>query len=190
MIKNFSIVNERNITFLIIIVICILFFHLAKKYFKYENYDNVPGCYNSIRDDINEDINLNDYIIKTSIVTPVCPSFPIESYSNSYEDTNEDPNTNEGPNTNEDPNQENDSGYNMYSNNEEKNIDSIYGSNIQLSPNVKKNEPMIQYNQCPPCPACERCPEPIVDCKKVINYSNVGKEQIPVPMLADFSNFV
>ena len=27
----------------------------------------------------------------------------------------------------------------------------------------------------PPCPACERCPEPIVDCKKVIKYKqNTG----------------
>jgi hypothetical protein len=28
----------------------------------------------------------------------------------------------------------------------------------------------------PPCPACERCPEPIVDCKKVVKYRN-GKNE-------------
>ena len=29
--------------------------------------------------------------------------------------------------------------------------------------------------QCPPCPACERCPEPAFTCEKVINYKIVLK---------------
>jgi hypothetical protein len=29
-------------------------------------------------------------------------------------------------------------------------------------------------SKAPPCPACERCPEPIVDCKKVVKYKKDG----------------
>lgn len=44
--------------------------------------------------------------------------------------------------------------------------------------------------ECPPCPACERCPEPAFTCEKVINYRspNVG-EYLPLPVLNDFSTF-
>lgn len=43
---------------------------------------------------------------------------------------------------------------------------------------------------CPPCPSCERCPEPIVECKRVINYRNPNAmSNIPVPVIDDFSNF-
>lgn len=43
---------------------------------------------------------------------------------------------------------------------------------------------------CPPCPACERCPEPSFDCKKVPNYrsTSVGN-YLPIPILNDFSSF-
>jgi hypothetical protein len=43
---------------------------------------------------------------------------------------------------------------------------------------------------CPPCPACERCPEPSFDCKKVPNYrsTSVG-DYLPIPVLNDFSKF-
>jgi len=43
---------------------------------------------------------------------------------------------------------------------------------------------------CPPCPACERCPEPSFDCKKVPNYrsTSVG-DYLPIPILNDFSRF-
>ena len=42
----------------------------------------------------------------------------------------------------------------------------------------------------PPCPACERCPEPSFDCKKVPNYrsTSVG-DYLPMPILNDFSRF-
>ena len=45
---------------------------------------------------------------------------------------------------------------------------------------------------CPepqPCPPCGRCPEPSFDCKKVPNYSSTNSEFLPVPVLADFSQF-
>ena len=43
--------------------------------------------------------------------------------------------------------------------------------------------------QCPPCPACARCPEPSFECKKVPNYSSIDEESLPMPVLADFSQF-
>jgi len=41
-----------------------------------------------------------------------------------------------------------------------------------------------------PCPACERCPEPAFDCKKVPNYRSSAVDQyLPMPVLNDFSSF-
>jgi len=41
-----------------------------------------------------------------------------------------------------------------------------------------------------PCPACERCPEPAFECKKVPNYrSPYMKNYMPLPVLNDFSKF-
>ena len=42
---------------------------------------------------------------------------------------------------------------------------------------------------CPPCPACARCPEPSFECKKVPNYSAIGNDYLPSPILNDFSSF-
>ena len=42
----------------------------------------------------------------------------------------------------------------------------------------------------PPCPPCERCPEPAFDCKRVPNYNSVTSSQyLPRPVLTDFSQF-
>ena len=43
-------------------------------------------------------------------------------------------------------------------------------------------------SKCPPCPACERCPEPSFECKKVPSYSGINS-YLPVPVLSDFSTF-
>lgn len=43
--------------------------------------------------------------------------------------------------------------------------------------------------KCPPCPACDRCPEPSVECKRVVNYSASGSGNTPVPYINDFSKF-
>ena len=44
--------------------------------------------------------------------------------------------------------------------------------------------------ECPPCPACARCPEPSFDCKKVPNYE-LGPQNtfLPRPVLNNFSTF-
>ena len=44
-------------------------------------------------------------------------------------------------------------------------------------------------SQCPPCPACERCPEPAFTCEKVINYKSPSSKQYLMPVLNDFSSF-
>ena len=41
-----------------------------------------------------------------------------------------------------------------------------------------------------PCPACERCPEPAFECKKVPNYRSQSMQNyMPLPILNDFSKF-
>ena len=48
----------------------------------------------------------------------------------------------------------------------------------------------IKPTPVPPCPPCERCPEPAFDCKRVPNYnSSASSQYIPQPVLADFSQF-
>ena len=42
---------------------------------------------------------------------------------------------------------------------------------------------------CPPCPPCARCPESPFDCVKVPNYSAIDEEQLPRPILNNFSQF-
>lgn len=41
----------------------------------------------------------------------------------------------------------------------------------------------------PPCPPCGRCPEPSFECKKVPNYNAVNSDNMPIPVLNDFSSF-
>jgi hypothetical protein len=46
-----------------------------------------------------------------------------------------------------------------------------------------------RQEKCPPCPACARCPEPSFECKKVPNYNAIGNDQLPIPVLNNFSSF-
>jgi hypothetical protein len=77
------------------------------------------------------------------------------------------------------------------------NSNTIMNNNGLLSSPEKKTEPEPakaedkkstpeDLSKCPPCPACERCPEPTVDCKRVVKYKN---QSYPVPLIADFSDF-
>jgi hypothetical protein len=43
--------------------------------------------------------------------------------------------------------------------------------------------------KCPPCPACARCPKPAFECKKVPIYSSSDDNNIPRPVMANFSQF-
>ena len=46
-----------------------------------------------------------------------------------------------------------------------------------------------RQEKCPPCPACARCPEPAFECKKIPNYNAINNDQLPLPVLNDFSSF-
>lgn len=60
-------------------------------------------------------------------------------------------------------------------------------SGLQQSSSNRASEP---DGSCPPCPACERCPEPAFSCEKVINYRSPSAGQyLPMPVLGDFSTF-
>jgi hypothetical protein len=71
-------------------------------------------------------------------------------------------------------------------------------SNV-LAAAKKSNDPALQnaintfqdnydVGKCPPCPACERCPEPAFECKKVPSYSGTNS-YLPMPVISDFSTF-
>lgn len=76
----------------------------------------------------------------------------------------------------------------LFGNQQETNIDE---QKSELEELKKKLEEMKKYEgNCPPCPACERCPEPSFDCKKVPNYRSTSVGQyLPIPVLNDFSRF-
>jgi hypothetical protein len=70
--------------------------------------------------------------------------------------------------------------------------DSQYGSVLNdIKGSISQiNQQQPKPEQCPPCPACERCPEPSFECKKVPNYRSPSVNQyLPMPILNDFSNF-
>lgn len=55
---------------------------------------------------------------------------------------------------------------------------------------TNQQKPKTNSDSCPPCPACERCPEPAFECKKVPNYRSPSIGQyMPMPILTDFSKF-
>lgn len=181
--------------------------------------DNAPPCYSSIQDDewaiYSEDEDKNNYILKTKIVPPkgtACPteiSSPASNYldnitsssnsnnitsssnnitSSSNSDTSTTTNTNISTNM---PTSSNitENGSNTSSNTSTFNTmpNTLYNTNTNTNSSESKNE---KSGSCPPCPACERCPEPAFDCKKVPNYRSPSIGQyLPMPILNDFSTF-
>jgi len=55
--------------------------------------------------------------------------------------------------------------------------------------NILESIDKIQDAKCPPCPRPQRCAEPSFECKKVPNYNAIGNDQLPIPVLNDFSTF-
>jgi hypothetical protein len=43
--------------------------------------------------------------------------------------------------------------------------------------------------ECPACPPCGRCPQPAFTCRKVPDYGAIGSENLPQPVLNNFSSF-
>ena len=57
-----------------------------------------------------------------------------------------------------------------------------------ICPSIQNLEE-IQAAKCPPCKPCGRCPEPSFECKKVPNYNSIGNNELPIPVLNNFSTF-
>ena len=161
---------------------------------------SAPGCYATVQQDdylsYSDYFNSDDYILKTKIVTPVCPNNPYDNMGSILNDVSFNfqlnwPNTDlSGSSTNPAPSNQTDGS----------NDASIKVPDMPALPDPSistpqkpvdpkpacKEEIASSPDVCPPCPACERCPEPVVDCKKVIHYKD---QQYPVPVISDFSHF-
>ena len=55
--------------------------------------------------------------------------------------------------------------------------------------NSSNNSSNKEKEMFPPCPACARCPEPSFECKKVPNYKSMDSQNLPFPILNDFTSF-
>ncbi len=74
----------------------------------------------------------------------------------------------------------NSSGYNFFGS----------GNATQTGGSAVSTPAQVGKESCPPCPACERCPEPAFECKKVPNYRSPSMDNyMPLPVLNDFSRF-
>ena len=68
----------------------------------------------------------------------------------------------------------------------------LAGSNTLMTatPSPVSTPAPANNQDTPPCPACERCPEPAFECKKVPNYRSPSMQNyMPLPILNDFSKF-
>jgi hypothetical protein len=179
---------------------------------------NVPGCYNTVRDHYNgfiSDFMTSDYILKTQMVTPVCPNNPVGEVGSEYgkderivtpEDDKSPIKSYTAAKTDYDPK--------LVKPDETKKSTPFLDMSMFASSGTApaqeeskpKTEPSNTYllnasapkapeppdasrGSCPPCPSCQRCPEPVVECKRVVNYNAAGVSNLPVPMIADFSKF-
>ena len=182
---------------------------------------NVPGCYNTVRDHYNgfiSDFMTSDYILKTQMVTPVCPNNPVGEVGSEYgkderivtpKDDKTPTKSYAAAKTDYDPKlvkpDETKNSFldmSMFGNTgtapapQEESKPKTDPSNTYLLnppnlPNAPKapEPPDASRGSCPPCPSCQRCPEPVVECKRVVNYNAAGVSNLPVPMIADFSKF-
>lgn len=211
----------------------------------------VPACYQTVQSDYNDftsDFLRDDnYILKTQIVTPVCPSNPYTPFGSDISENSEDSsgnlsfsdfssflNSKYTKDTSNNLINGSDGSFNIYNNitnttyktenispGEQPKVDPSAISNWMLSnphtnnlnnstgvtnnsyksetpeaasniPNNTSQPSTIDESKstCPPCPACQRCPDPVVECKRVINYKNPNAaSKVPVPIIDDFSNF-
>ena len=213
------------------------------------NSTSAPACYATVREDYNgfADVMKEDYILKTQIVTPVCPNSPYTDWNDDalpndegykYDKEDKDKKDREKGDREKKDREKNDFGplnfgFNLDLSKNQTNQSNQPNKN-EPAPNsppsnqaaykenapLVNNQPIPDYNlsvpkvnapaepaskddktsqpstvesngndTCPPCPACKRCPEPVVECKKVVNYKHAGADRLPVPLIADFSKF-
>ena len=231
----------KNITkvFVVLLVISIVF--VAYKSFSLEGFEEVPSCgdssapscYATVRDDysIFADVAKSDYILKTEVVTPVCPNSPYTDWDDDalpknrgfkYEKDEKDHEDKHHEKENEERARNNFPLFGSFGKDISSNVPepaskpstqadykenaplvnnqpipdynlSIPKVNVPAEPastDDKKSQPStVSSDSCPPCPACKRCPEPVVECKKVVNYKQAGANNLPVPLISDFSKF-
>jgi len=201
---------------------------------------SAPACYATVREDYNgfADVMKSDYILKTQIVTPVCPNSPYTDWNDNtlpndkgykYDngDKKYDREKNFGDENGWDANFRPlnfDFSLDISKNQKVPDANTLPSSQADYKENAPlvNNQPIPDYNlsvpkvnapaepaskedkqsqpstvksddkkndTCPPCPACKRCPEPVVECKKVVNYKQAGSDRLPVPLITDFSKF-
>lgn len=185
----------------------------------------VPKCHDKVLRfaDYEEDA-LDDYILKTEMVVPTCPTCPLH-----HEDANIRPVYSDGiaanaGDANGESDKVDDDAYNQqkwedthqdeetsfYEDKEETKPSppaapatytppqpqppqvGLAGSATPMAANpAPVSSPAPAENKdTPPCPACERCPEPAFECKKVPNYRSPSMQNyMPIPVLNDFSKF-
>ena len=169
---------------------------------------SAPGCYATVQEDdylsysdyFNSDyyFNADDYILKTKIVTPVCPNNPYDNMGSILNDLSFNLQLNfptmdlSGTSTNPAPVPSNQTDLSNNASIQLPDMPSLPDPSISTPQKPVDPKPACKEDTsstpdvCPPCPACERCPEPVVDCKKVIHYKD---QQYPVPVISDFSHF-
>ena len=193
----------------------------------------VPRCHDKVLRfaDYEED-PADDYILKTELVVPTCPTCPMY-----HEDSDIEPSYSSGVassagNANGSSDTVNDDAYQQQQwedthTSEEPIIEdkppppaapTTYTSTPQVglagldAPTTYTSTPQVglagsdtpmtanptpvstpapaKSEDTPPCPACERCPEPAFECKKVPNYRSPSMQNyMPIPVLNDFSKF-
>ena len=169
----------------------------------------IPTCQTGDCDD-------DDYMLKSQIVPPVCPACPPFIGANDKDKTKTSETVIEKDEESKSKNKESNYTFKQTMESEDKAAsvepetngltNSIKGLfDNKLTPNetnISEYKSQIETlkeelkklkstdGNCPPCPACERCPEPSFDCKKVPNYrsTSVG-DYLPMPILNDFSRF-
>jgi len=182
-------------------------------------HSNVPGCHDTVYSEYDPYSYDSNYILKTQVVPPVCPACPSvinnHKHGDNLYDGLVDGSGNSIVQTSTEINQQtqvsNASVENTTINNNAVNTDksdtqdkpskmnNSFGTNNGSSDAILKrqrayydreNVSEAVSGQCPPCPACERCPEPAFTCEKVVNYkSPSSKQYLPMPVLNDFSSF-
>jgi len=223
---------------LILLFVVVISFSLLGSLFPAEGFEQlpVPQCKNEVGE--SKSCDDDDYMLKSQIVPPVCPSCPPYLCDDTNEETelsqtatptsqtatpaSQTESANKQSNysfkqTTETKEPKESSGLLSMFNRSDKGSGQGFGqgsgqgsgqgilsgfnkSNNQTDLSEYKQEieklkeqlkELKQYDgNAPPCPACERCPEPSFDCKKVPNYrsASVGN-YLPMPILNDFSRF-
>jgi len=211
---------------LVLLFVVVIVFSILGSLFPYEGFEDlkVPQCNSSDIVDGSKTCEDDNYILKTQIVPPVCPSCPPYLSEEPDEKTSEEASVEEEETSTkplkntqkEKSNVESKFSFKQTSEtkqNEKNNKRGLFnnqgGSGLLSGFNKSENQTNInEYKQeieqlkeqlkqlkqydgnAPPCPACERCPEPSFDCKKVPNYrSSSVSNYLPMPVLNDFSTF-